>query len=196
MRRHHISDQVPQRIMRDAVRKAGIDKPASIHCMRHSFATHMLLKGVNIREVQKYLGHESVETTMIYYVQAVVMCSSVAPSHAGTGRCRQRLNIIIQFRSIGPNRRASTVCSSPLERLQPLEQILVQLPRWKFCDRRGITDLLKSRSFHLDVRPGINLGRFEIPMPQKIAHDHQRHFALQEVHSFRMPEGMWADVLA
>jgi site-specific recombinase XerD len=34
--------------------------------MRHSFATHMLLKGVNIREVQKYLGHESVETTMIY----------------------------------------------------------------------------------------------------------------------------------
>ena len=66
VRRHHISDQVPQRIMRDAVRKAGIDKPASIHCMRHSFATHMLLKGVNIREVQKYLGHESVETTMIY----------------------------------------------------------------------------------------------------------------------------------
>jgi len=66
VRRHHISDQVPQRIMRDAIRKAGIDKPASIHCMRHSFATHMLLKGVNIREVQKYLGHESVETTMIY----------------------------------------------------------------------------------------------------------------------------------
>jgi len=37
-----------------------------INCLRHSFATHMLLKGVNIREVQKYLGHESVETTMIY----------------------------------------------------------------------------------------------------------------------------------
>jgi integron integrase len=66
VRRHHISDQVPQRIMRDAVRKAGISKPASIHCLRHSFATHMLLKGTNIREVQKYLGHESVETTMIY----------------------------------------------------------------------------------------------------------------------------------
>lgn len=66
VRRHHISDQVPQRIMREAVRRAGIDKPASTHCLRHSFATHMLLKGVNIREVQKYLGHESVETTMIY----------------------------------------------------------------------------------------------------------------------------------
>jgi len=66
VRRHHISDQVPQRIMRDALRKAGIVKPASMHCLRHSFATHLLLKGVNIREVQKYLGHESVETTMIY----------------------------------------------------------------------------------------------------------------------------------
>lgn len=66
VRRHHIGDQVPQRIMREAVRKAGITKPATFHCMRHSFATHMLLKGVNIREVQKYLGHESLETTMIY----------------------------------------------------------------------------------------------------------------------------------
>ena len=66
VRRHHISDQIPQRLMREAARKAGIDKPASIHCLRHSFATHLLLKGVNIREVQKYLGHESVETTMIY----------------------------------------------------------------------------------------------------------------------------------
>jgi integron integrase len=66
VRRHHVSDQVPQRIMREAIRRAGIDKPASIHCLRHSFATHLLLKGVNIREVQKYLGHESVETTMIY----------------------------------------------------------------------------------------------------------------------------------
>jgi integron integrase len=66
VRRHHISDQVPQRIMRDAVRNVGISKPATVHTLRHSFATHLLLKGVNIREVQKYLGHESVETTMIY----------------------------------------------------------------------------------------------------------------------------------
>lgn len=66
VRRHHISDQIPQRIMRDAVEKAGINKPAGIHSLRHSFATHLLLKGVNIREVQKYLGHTSVETTMIY----------------------------------------------------------------------------------------------------------------------------------
>ncbi len=66
VRRHHIGDEVLQRTMRAAVQKAGITKPATVHTLRHSFATHLLLKGVNIREVQKYLGHESVETTMIY----------------------------------------------------------------------------------------------------------------------------------
>jgi site-specific recombinase XerD len=59
-------DEVLQRAMRAAVQKTGINKPATVHALRHSFATNMLLKGVNIREVQKYLGHQSVETTMIY----------------------------------------------------------------------------------------------------------------------------------
>lgn len=66
VRRHHIMDEVLQRAMRSALQAAGIVKHASVHTLRHSFATHLLLKGVNIREVQKYLGHESVETTMIY----------------------------------------------------------------------------------------------------------------------------------
>ena len=52
--------------MREAVRQAGIVKPASVHTLRHSFATSLLLSGVNIREVQQYLGHNNVETTMIY----------------------------------------------------------------------------------------------------------------------------------
>ena len=52
--------------MREAVRRADIAKPASVHTLRHSFATHLLMQGVNIREVQEYLGHASVETTMIY----------------------------------------------------------------------------------------------------------------------------------
>lgn len=66
VRRHHIVDKVVQNAMRAAVNRADINKPASVHTLRHSFATHLLMKGVNIREVQEYLGHQSVETTMIY----------------------------------------------------------------------------------------------------------------------------------
>jgi integrase len=66
VRRHHVDEQVLQRAMREAVVRAGIAKPAHVHTLRHSFATSLLLRGVNIREVQQYLGHASVETTMIY----------------------------------------------------------------------------------------------------------------------------------
>jgi len=66
VRRHHADAQLLQRAMRQAVFDAGITKPAHVHTLRHSFATAMLLRGVNIREVQQYLGHSSVETTMIY----------------------------------------------------------------------------------------------------------------------------------
>lgn len=52
--------------MHATISRADIHKPASVHTLRHSFATHLLMKGVNIREVQEYLGHQSVETTMIY----------------------------------------------------------------------------------------------------------------------------------
>jgi len=52
--------------MKNAVRKTGITKPATIHTLRHSFATHLLIQGVNIREGQELLGHKHVETTMIY----------------------------------------------------------------------------------------------------------------------------------
>jgi len=48
------------------VRKAGIVKHASVHTLRHSFATHLLMNGVNIREIQNLLGHKHLETTMIY----------------------------------------------------------------------------------------------------------------------------------
>ncbi len=65
-RRHHISDAAIQKAMKKAVQKTGIIKPASVHTLRHSFATHLLLNGVDIRQIQDYLGHKSVETTMIY----------------------------------------------------------------------------------------------------------------------------------
>jgi integron integrase len=66
VRRHHVSPSTIQKIVADAVKKAGIPKHATVHTLRHSFATHLLMNGVNIREVQELLGHKNVETTMIY----------------------------------------------------------------------------------------------------------------------------------
>lgn len=64
--RHHISDTSIQTAFRTALKEAGICKHATVHTLRHSFATHLLMSGVNIREVQELLGHKNVETTMIY----------------------------------------------------------------------------------------------------------------------------------
>jgi len=65
-RRHHLHESVVQRAVKEAARAAGIPRPATCHNLRHSFATHLLAAGYDIRTIQELLGHRDVSTTMIY----------------------------------------------------------------------------------------------------------------------------------
>ena len=66
MRRHHVHQTSLQKAIREAARSAGIDKRVTSHTLRHSFATHLLQSGRDIRVIQELLGHADVATTMIY----------------------------------------------------------------------------------------------------------------------------------
>ncbi len=79
-RRHHLFEERLQRALKKAVTRAGVYKPVSVHTLRHSFATHLLQSGTDIRTVQELLGHSDVSTTMIYtHVLKVAAGGAVSP---------------------------------------------------------------------------------------------------------------------
>lgn len=79
-RRHHVYEERLQRALKKAVAQAGICKPVSVHTLRHSFATHLLQSGTDIRTVQELLGHSDVSTTMIYtHVLKVAATGTASP---------------------------------------------------------------------------------------------------------------------
>ena len=88
----HLHEKSVQRAVQSALRRAGVEKPASCHTLRHSFATHLLQRGQDIRTIQELLGHKDVSTTMIYtHVAGIGATGTVSPLDAAAGPASTRL---------------------------------------------------------------------------------------------------------
>jgi integrase len=91
LRRHHLHPTVVQRAVTQAARQAGLTKKATCHTLRHSFATHLLGSGLDIRILQELLGHKNLKTTMIY-THVLDLCSRgvLSPLDAALGLAGMR----------------------------------------------------------------------------------------------------------